>query len=330
MTDEDSQQAARDYKLDACIDYGNANFITPNLKVIELDAVLKAFRYNVSRFRHLMITPAVISYTAMHFQRQFDIATLEVGGALNRELENPLATKPEIAARHERLHNEAVLRQRLLFGTEQWNTQVLKTHAIGAIAVNMLSRAPFGTDGFDVILSSMVIGAWSAFESMAGDLWEQALNLNPEDLAQLKRGKNDNAQSKSIELDIIKFHKFDLRNKMGTILRCRYEFSRLSSIREAYDAAFKTIAHKIDAALKNDALDALSVVRNVLVHSAGRADEQYLRRAKGIQSLPKARLNELLPLDGEMVVGLIKPAMIQASNLLGAVDDWLHKKRHVV
>jgi hypothetical protein len=325
MTSSQPQETARDYKLDACIIYSNANFSTPTPKILELEAVVKAFRYNLSRVRHLMLTPVNISATAMQLQRQFDVAALEVQGSLEDTDKSPLEAKPAIQERLTQLHNEGVLRQHALLGTKQWNSSVFKTHEIGAIAVNMLARAPFGTDGFDVLLSSLVIGAWSAFESMAGDLWEEALNQNPADLAQLKKGKNNNGPSKSVDLDIIQLHDFDLRKKMGTILRRRYEFSRLSSIRDAYNAAFNTSAHKIDAALKHDSLDALSIVRNVLVHNAGRADERYLGRAKSIQSLPKVALNELLPLDGEIVVGLIKPALIQGSNLLAAVDDWLHK-----
>lgn len=334
----------RDLKLDACIDYANANFKTPTLKTPELEPVLRVLRYNWHRVRTLMITPAIIGHTAMQLQRDFDIAAFEIEGSL-KNTENPLSlVKSEITERIAELHTARLEREKALLGTDAWDQHVFKTHEIGAIAVNMLARAPFGTGGFEYLLSTFVIGAWSVFETMAGDLWETSLNLNPSGLAHLKGApnrlrKNEKAkfgspktsreenQSKSVDLDLIQFHKFDLRNKMGTILRNRYEFSRLSTIREAYSSAFDNDTAQVDAVLKEDSLDALSVVRNVLVHNAAMADQEYIRRSQNLKTLPKAGLGQLLPLDGENVVGLIKPALVQASQLLRSVDEWLHKHK---
>jgi hypothetical protein len=39
--------------------------------------------------------------------------------------------------------------------------------------------------GLDASLGSMVTGAWTAFEILAGDLWEQAINAHPTGLAAL-------------------------------------------------------------------------------------------------------------------------------------------------
>jgi hypothetical protein len=114
---------------------------------------------------------------------------------------------------------------------------------------------------------------------------------------------------------------------MGTILRRRYEFSRLSSIREAYSLAFDSDSTQVDAALKDDSLDTLSTVRNLLVHKAAIVDEDYLYRAKGLKGLPNGKLGKLLLLDGETVVKLVKPALAQGARLLEAVDGWLHKHK---
>jgi hypothetical protein len=338
-------KSSRDLKLDACIDYANASFKTPTLKTPELEPVLKVFRYNFHRVRHLMITPAIIGYTAMQFQRHIDVAALEIEGSLdNTDNLSSLESRPNVGERVSELHDARLEQDSAMLGTPAWDKFVSENHRLGAIPVNMLARAPFGSGGFDFLLSSFVIGSWSAFETMAGDLWERALNIDPSGLAHLRgnpnrlrkngkpafggaKTKKDDPQSKSVDLDLIQFHKFDLRNKMGTILRSRYEFSRLSTIREAYSAAFDTNTAQVDAALKDDSLDALSVVRNVLVHKAAIIDQEYARRAQGLKSLPKVEIGKLLLLDGEIVVSLIKPALIQASRLLGAVDEWLHKHK---
>ena len=40
--------------------------------------------------------------------------------------------------------------------------------------------------GCEAVLSAMIIGTWTAFETMAGDLWEVAINECPKHLSQLK------------------------------------------------------------------------------------------------------------------------------------------------
>jgi hypothetical protein len=335
----------RDLKLDACIEYANASFKTPTLKTVELEPVLKALRYNVHRVRHLMLTPAIIGYTAMQFQRHVDMAALEIEGSLNNTGNlASLEDRPNLGTRASELHYAQLGKDAATIGTPAWDKFVFETHELGAIPVNMLARAQGSAGGFDFLLSSFVIGAWSIFETMTGDLWEAALNINPSGLAHLngtpnrlrnkekelfgsKKKQKEDGSSKSVELDLIQFHKFDLRNKMGTILRNRYEFSRLSVIREAYSSAFDTNTAQVDAALKDDSLDALSVVRNVLVHKAAVVDQGYLKRSQHLKGLPKAPEGHLLPLDGENVVGLIKPALVQASQLLRAVDEWLYKHK---
>lgn len=132
------------------------------------------------------------------------------------------------------------------------------------------------------------------------------------------------ADQKLVSLDLIHRNQFDLRQKMGTVLRDRFEFSRLEGIREAYAAAFHKNSDHIDAALSDDALDALSAVRNVIVHRAGIADTEYLRRSKHLK-LPPANAGAPIHLDGQIVVNLVRPAFACGSKLIGAVDDWISR-----
>jgi hypothetical protein len=126
-------------------------------------------------------------------------------------------------------------------------------------------------------------------------------------------------------LDEISKHKFNVANKMGTILRARFEFSSLDGIREAYASAFDKESVEIDRALTNKSLDALSAVRNVIVHRDAQADQEYIEKTKFLSSLPTATVGKHLLLDGEIVVRLLKPAITAANQLLIAVDNWLAK-----
>jgi hypothetical protein len=78
--------------------------------------------------------------------------------------------------------------------------------------------------------------------------------------------------------------------EMGAVHKVRFEFSRLDGIREAYASAFpeKEGSKDIDAALTDDALDALSALRNVIVHRGGKADKEYVARCSYLPNLPKA------------------------------------------
>ena len=60
---------------------------------------------------------------------------------------------------------------------------------------DLLSMVPSrGTaDGMRGMLDAMILGAWTAFETLAGDLWETALNIHPVNLSDLG-GNHDRIQ----------------------------------------------------------------------------------------------------------------------------------------
>ena len=70
--------------------------------------------------------------------------------------------------------------------------------------------------------------------------------------------------------------RFDVRHDMGTLLGEKFDFSVLKETREAYCKAFKRRRTEIRDAIENPALDAISAVRNLLVHKSGKADAPFL------------------------------------------------------
>ena len=106
----------------------------------------------------------------------------------------------------------------------------------------------------------------------------------------------------------------------------------LTAIREAHSVAFsekvrKARTDKIDAALADKSLDALSVIRNLIVHKGGIADSNYVKDAKNAPAAPQLKENEVLHLDGEKCRNLILPVVKLCVCLVEAVDSWLSVTR---
>ncbi len=181
--------------------------------------------------------------------------------------------------------------------------------------------------GFEGVLTSSIVGTWTAIEALAGDLWEAALNAEPEILSKLKgpgrREKGKNQPDKQLDLDYIYRYHYSLRNVMGTILRKRFAFTLLDGIIEAYEAAFSKDEAEVLAVIKDRALFRLSRVRNVIVHRGGLVDEEFHHKMKKEARFSGLQIGEAITIDGEATNELIGPAVRCGVRLIEAVDQWL-------
>lgn len=190
-----------------------------------------------------------------------------------------------------------------------------------------------GTDlwhGIEAILIAQITGAWTAFEVLAGDLWEQSLNTSPS-LAILDgrvpgntqpKGQRDDARQVSV-VDLRR-NKFNVSDKMGAILRVKFSFTKLESAREAYFRAFHDPAVRV--AIDDPCFTVLAKLRNVIVHKAAFADKEFFEEFKA-HPLFSGKITEgkKIPIDGVLVRKVIAPAMTATITLIQAVDDWLSK-----
>ena len=159
-------------------------------------------------------------------------------------------------------------------------------------------------------LLSVILGIWTAFEVLAGDLWEQALNCHPKILADLKGNQNR-----------ISGKKPNRKIKVREDAR----FSSLDGIRQAYSCAFpNSNAGTIDKILSSNALDTANLTRNLIVHKSAIVDAKYLDdcKSRGVKPLP-AKLGKQIMVDGHLIVSQLDPVVKCAQDLLLAVDDWV-------
>jgi hypothetical protein len=191
--------------------------------------------------------------------------------------------------------------------------------------------------GLRGILSSQLIATWTAFETLATDLWIFALNCKPAlasyaSLARVKTDKHDDEPAvrddlgKSIPISVIEENRFDLTNCMGSLMKAtrKFNFNRLDGIIAAYSAAF---GHKCIAIFDKPEYCRLTVlegIRNVLVHSAGKIDPEFKKRAKNNQS-EYGQLGGIpeggdLPVDGKMVKEFMVLCLGICRDLIAFVD----------
>jgi hypothetical protein len=226
----------------------------------------------------------------------------------------------------------------------------------------ILIDSPQLTRGTDAILSAAVLGTWTAFETLTSDVWKTAINAAPNGLAELtgsprriaklagtRESKSDDDEAEAElapSIDEDKEEKmiflkaiqtttggnYNLSNKMGDLLRSRFRFISLRGIRRAYSTAFseRIKGHDtsaIDSALANKCLDALSLVRNIIVHNAGIATADYCRESNGVPTAIPLKPNEKLELDGENFRAIIDPTVASCKALVSGADTWISLTR---
>jgi hypothetical protein len=228
-------------------------------------------------------------------------------------------------------------------GTAEYEQFVMNAIDYGTQPVVLLaSRGAPARNGLEAMLSSCITGIWTAFETMAGDLWEAALNVHPSGLAELKgkrkrllkdsddtdapaadnQDDTDAANIKSVPLNEILRHQFKIEDKMGSVLRTRRRFDHLAGIKEAYALAFHKKSELIDGLLQQKAIEALNVVRNLIVHRSGIVDQTYDRKARSL-GIPTASIGSPIFLDGQIVRDLMTNVVVLSFNFIVAVDTWV-------
>ena len=121
-------------------------------------------------------------------------------------------------------------------------------------------------------MAAMLIGLWTAFESLAQDTWITAVNACPSPLASNIMSAQDSelktgSQSKSLSYSHFVGSGFDFRQSMGTLLFAekKVDFLQLKTIRAAYNVAFAGQFEPIFRQHQPE-LFQLENVRNLFVH----------------------------------------------------------------
>jgi hypothetical protein len=216
------------------------------------------------------------------------------------------------------VHDQALRRQREVeTANPSFNPLASAKAALRRILKLEIMRRPMRA-----LLYSCAVFAWSAFESALKDAWVTAVNLRPFPLGHhslLALGSDAVAgsgiSSKQISVGVLAKHGFDLRDKIGTIIAEKYDFTGTNGMRAAYAAAFDK-EEIIDSALSSDELSRLEAIRHVIAHRAGLVDEEFIRRTGG----EGQTVGSLLSINGKTLCELIDSAIKATTTVLRHID----------
>jgi hypothetical protein len=280
--------------------------ISERIKSPSLSEITRSFEDNIFRLHNLFDLPDDLIFAAVHIGEFSMRATFEVTNTLY--LAN--LTPEQKVAVDAKMHGMLVEYYHSLT-PDQYQSKV-RYIGEGNIAPLINDGGNSLLTGFQAILIAQINGVWSAFETLAGDLWEAALNAHPNKLADLRGSPNriikaagvrssaspseEAGDGRKASLILSEMHKysrgtFNLSGVMGSILRTRFKFSTLEGIRAAYSSAFNPDTHpqRIDTSLADKSLDSLSKVRNLFAHRSGIVDDKFLEEAQGLPSIPSLR-----------------------------------------
>ena len=131
---------------------------------------------------------------------------------------------------------------------------------------------------------SSVVRTWSVFEVAAGDLWETVLNVGFGQLGHgflTRLGKTGGPwegsagkAGKSIPLSALAIVDYDIRNRLGPLMRSSKDFGSLAGIRKAYADLFPRNT-TISQHLEKPEMRRFAETRNLIVHRGSKVDRQY-------------------------------------------------------
>ena len=256
-------------------------------------ACLETYRANMLTAVVATTLPAFAFWMGMEWTKSCTMASISVVGINATDAQkgaeaNRIGSLAEVYMRHAMPHARDEQLAHLKAKTESFER--FSTYA-GPVAEEVIQN----------LLRGIVIQSWTAFETLAEELYLCA------------------QQETKIKLPLPLDRK---GNPMQPGFRSR------SKIRQAYAAGFSVDGDKVNNPLADSAINALALLRNVIVHKATKADMDF---REGVGRTPLlsvySHLNDgdAVVLDGKIVRSIVSPVIQRAYSVISAVNIWLTK-----
>jgi len=266
------------------------------LRAREFRPVWSTYVHNITRARSLVVVPGYAYLLGSDWQ-------LSLAEARRRK-SAPNESTPEILKYATKL---------LLHNMVNQDRKERADNLEGAMGDSeyLMSKVRITREALEVVLESMIVQSWAAFEVLAEDLYLKAIgnrpSLDKRDAWKMIRARNNQFG-------------FQSRNKIANLYRWTFEPDNSTMLR----------------VLDSPAFHALGIARNVLAHSAGLIDSDFQRHRKGVivfgSSIPipipqfrrvrGRKIGYRIRFTGDFAKELINPVTILAFDLVKAVDKW--------
>ncbi|MEE8171124.1 MAG: hypothetical protein V3T70_11315, partial [Phycisphaerae bacterium] len=186
-----------------------------------------------------------------------------------------------------------------------------------------LAQRDYFQPSIAIILYAVLPMSWTAFECVAKDTWVACLDAGNTTAGHraIRSLSNKDAvgglAAKHINIEMLAKHNFDIRNRLGTVLADKFDFTGMDGIRRAYRSAFAQNASELGFLDVAD-LDQLQSYRNLIVHRGGIADEAFTKR-----TATSLAVGDRVVLSGDLVAAFVESAVRSGVELLKFADCWL-------
>lgn len=291
-----------------------AHEIIPQIKTPELVPIVERFSQNIQRAHGLISSMGILLGIAQRTERCLRHACLDLTGHFDPPSE--LRTKKfEEDVKARAIH---MIRQEQAYdmehGTDLFFQQIsfswgFMMHLFGSIDETQ--------SHLRAIRESMLLLLWSSFETCFEELFQRSRGVCA------RFALLSGSELRISELAAQLTQNPETVNKFSS--KGKERFTSLSKIREAYSRAVDIDSTDLDAALASDKLDALSLIRNLIVHDAGNVDRDFENRAKYNTTLLKYWQPGGLTVDitGGMTGDIASGALSVAVDAIQAVDIWI-------
>lgn len=336
------------YKLDQ-LSIDNRDGRIDNLSKLttpEFQPIGKKFKEDIERIVLLCEMPSLIMYRAFNFGALVAQAFQEVTAN-----EMPIGREWGIEEIQEENVNQNVSRRSpILLQSYEKHDAYDRIVALRAGHRNLVVEDGYlgGRIGqsIEAILRTVIVEGWTAFETMAGELWESALNVHPQTLCLMegipkRKSKgikylpNDFVPPKNVGIVFLNSNNYDPSKVMGTYYKTEekeiFKFTSWWNIRNAFLAAFSERTESIDEVLigGHHHLNVFSQLRNLAVHQSLKVNQHFMDYAfqscKELRVFQDVRPGHTIALDGYVVAFLLNGLVKLSSSLLKHCDDWVQK-----
>ena len=279
-----------------------------------------AFALNLSRTGAFGAMPVQIAHMVRRDQIFFDNAIFKITGKGDIKLSD-FSGEPSFEVKAEANRQMVEYRSK----PEIERTALAFTMGINYVET-LIAAHPTMRDAADAIFASIVSNSWTAFESLASDLWVAGVDNGPQEISgrlalsnQLQKGE-ENITHKTLHSV-----ESDFRTQHGSWLRevGKVSFQRLDHIKLYYGIAFEDRCRNLFDDTAGGYIVALAAIRNALTHKSGIADKKFVKDAQRFTELNAIKVGEPILLDGEFVQKLRIAAAELGAELIAHVDKLI-------